>query len=141
MGEDEIIDVPFDEEEIDSSTEIFRTYRMDFKNKRIVGMVDGYDAAIQSIWKAFMTKRFAYQIYDDQYGCDILNKVGNIDLTPEYFDTDIPAMIEDMLSVEDMVAGIDSIDYMIYDKDSVSVTCVCQTIFGEANIQGVIVNE
>ena len=62
MDEEEIIVVPFDEDDLDDSNTIFRTYRMDAQKKRIVGMVDGLEAAQQSIFKAMQTRRFAYQI-------------------------------------------------------------------------------
>ena len=106
MDEDELFmeleeteDEDGDNDEIEEEI-IYRTYRMDFKNKRIIGMVDGVDAAVQAIFKALQTRRFAHIIYDDQYGCDIFNKIGNLSLTQSYLDTDIPAMIEDTFQNE-----------------------------------------
>lgn len=57
MDEDELYDIA---EEEDSEDEIiYRTYRMDFKNKRIIGMVDGIEASAQAMFKALQTRRFA----------------------------------------------------------------------------------
>lgn len=67
---DEIVSVPFDEDDIDESNQVYRTYKMDFERKRIGGMIDGKEAAVQAIWKILSTTRFAHLIYDDQYGCD-----------------------------------------------------------------------
>ncbi len=116
----------------------YRTYRMDLKNKRIVGMVDGIDAAIQSVFKILQTRRFAYLIYDNQYGCDIYNKIGNSNLTPGYLDTDMPAMVEDAFLNESMVLGVSDFEYEITDRDGVCVSFVISTIFGDSSFEGVV---
>ncbi|OUQ68232.1 hypothetical protein B5E53_07120 [Eubacterium sp. An11] len=144
MDEDELfMDLEETEDEDGDSDEIeeeiiYRTYRMDFKNKRIIGMVDGIDAAVQAIFKALQTRRFAHIIYDDQYGCDIFNKIGNLSLTQSYLDTDIPAMIEDTFQNEDMIQGFSDMDYEIVDGDSVRIQLFASTIFGDVNLEGVI---
>ena len=144
MDEDELFmeleeteDEDGDNDEIEEEI-IYRTYRMDFKNKRIIGMVDGVDAAVQAIFKALQTRRFAHIIYDDQYGCDIFNKIGNLGLTQSYLDTDIPAMIEDTFQNEDMIQGFSDMDYEIVDGDSVRIQLFASTIFGDVNLEGVI---
>lgn len=141
MDEEEIIVVPFTEDELDESNSIHRTYRMDFNKKRIVGMIDGLEAAQQSIFKAMQTRRFAYQIYDDQYGCDVFNKIGNTDLTEDYLDSDIPAMIEDTLVPDDMVEGVGEIEFEMISHDSVRIEVYIKTIFGDIDMEGVITDE
>lgn len=138
MNEDEIIDVPFSEDEIFGSEAVYRTYRMDFEKKRIIGMVDGIDAAAQSIIKELQTKRYAYLIYDDQYGCELLDKIGIYSLSDDYLSSDIPAMIEDALIVDDMVAGLGDVEYefMNDERDGVNLTVYVQTIFGDLTIEG-----
>lgn len=139
MDEDELYEFP-EEDEDEEETVIYRTYRMDFKNKRIIGMVDGIDAAAQAMFKALQTRRFAYLIYDDQYGCDVFNKIGNLNLTPAYLDTDIPVMVEDAFLNEEMILGISDIKYEILDGDSVNISFAVSTIFGDADFEGVINN-
>lgn len=136
--EEDVIEVPFEEEDFSEDAGTYRTYKMDFENKRIVGMVDGIEAASQAVRKALQTRRYAHLIYDDQYGCDIFNKIGDSDLTQEYLDSDIPVMIEDALLPEDMVVGIGEFDYNILDTDSVYITFEVQTIFGDYNTEEVL---
>lgn len=136
--DDEVIAVPFDEGELEERQGTYRTYKMDFEKKRISGMIDGKDAAVQAIHKALQTRRYAHLIYDDQYGCDIFNKIGNSDLTDDYFDSDIPAMIEDTLLPEDMVTGIGEVEFTVVDRDSVGIFFIAQTIFGEAGVEEVL---
>jgi hypothetical protein len=50
------------------------TYRV--INGRIVGMIDGQDAARQAIDKILRTERFVWPIYDDQYGNDLAELLG-----------------------------------------------------------------
>lgn len=140
LDEDELYELPEEDDEDVEETAVYRTYRMDFKNKRIIGMVDGMDAAAQAIFKALQTRRFAHLIYDDQYGCDVFNKIGNLNLTPAYLDTDIPVMIEDAFLNEEMILGISDIEYEILDGDSVNISFAVSTIFGDADFEGVINN-
>lgn len=125
-------DAPLEEEPV------YRTYRMDFKNKRIIGMVDGVEAAAQAIFKALQTRRFAYLIYDDQYGCDIFNKIGNLNLTQSYLESDLPSMIEDTFLNEEMVRGINDLEFDIISGYSVAIQLAVSTIYGDATIEGVI---
>lgn len=125
-------DAPLEEEPV------YRTYRMDFKNKCIIGMVDGVEAAAQAIFKALQTRRFAYLIYDDQYGCDIFNKIGNLNLTQSYLEADLPSMIEDTFLNEEMVRGINDLEFDIISGDSVAIQLAVSTIYGDATIEGVI---
>ncbi len=125
-------DAPLEEEPV------YRTYRMDFKNKRIIGMVDGVEAAAQAIFKALQTRRFAYLIYDDQYGCDVFNKIGNLNLTQSYLEADLPSMIEDTFLNEEMVRGINDLEFNIISGDSVAIQLAVSTIYGDATIEGVI---
>lgn len=121
---------------ITESQPVHRTYRMDWKNKRISGMIDGKEAAIQQVRKGLLTKRYAYLIYDDQYGNDLFNKIGNTDLDPEYLDNDVPDMISDCVIPDDYVDGVDKVDFTIIDEDEVEIYVEVSTIFGDVSIEG-----
>lgn len=136
----EIVVNPYGEDDPEDSMGTCRTYRMDFEKKRIVGMADGLDAAGQSIVKALQTRRFAHRIYDDQYGNDMFNKIGNSDLTDDFFDTDIPEMIRDCLSVNDMVDEVEDITFEKVGPDAVKIDLFVKTIFGVVDLQEVIDN-
>lgn len=141
MDEEELLLEITELSEEDASLEeepVYRTYRMDFKNKRIIGMVDGVEAAAQAMFKALQTRRFAYLIYDDQYGCDIFNKIGNLNLTQSYLESDLPSMIEDTFLNEEMVRGINDLEFDIISGDSVAIQLAVSTIYGDATIEGVI---
>ena len=113
---------------------------MDYENHRIIGMIDGKEAAMQQIWKELLTRRYVYLIYDDQYGNDLMNKVGNTDLTQDYLDNDVPAMIEDCITVDDIVDGVENVGFEMIDRDGISLTVEVNTIYGDAVLEGVINN-
>jgi len=139
MDEDEqIIDTPLDEDDLDDDYQQYRTYRMDFEHKRISGFVDGIEACAQAIWKILSTTRFAHLIYDDQYGNDLFNKLNDSDLTPEYLAADIPVMIEDALTADERILSVSDLEYEIVDQDSVHVKFTVETIYGDTEIEGVL---
>ena len=115
---------------------IYRTYRMDFQNKRIIGMVDGLEAAGQNMFKALQTRRYAYEIYDDQYGSDVMNKIGNADLSPDYLESDIPEMIADAFQNMEEILEIDDLQFEILDADSIYASFTTATIFGSTIVEG-----
>ena len=64
-----------------------RTYRLDLKAGRIVGLVDGLAAVNQAIHKAIITPRFKCLIYDNQYGSEVEDAIIAKDATPDYIET------------------------------------------------------
>jgi hypothetical protein len=52
------------------------TYRLDLAGRRIVGMVDGLDAVTQMVYKTLYTERYAYLIYDWDYGMELEQYLG-----------------------------------------------------------------
>lgn len=138
MDEDEIVSVPFEDDELEEADPVYRTYRMDFERKRIGGMIDGEEAVAQAIWKILSTTRFAHLIYDDQYGCDFFNKINNSGLTTSYLEADMAVMLEDALMYDERITGISDFSYEILSHDSVHVSFVAETIYGELQMEGVI---
>lgn len=134
---DNAINVPFDYEDLVRPQET-RTYAMDFRHKRIAGFTDGKEAAMQAIWKILSTQRFAHLIYDDQYGCDIMNKIGASGLTKQYLDSDVPKMVEEALLADERITGVADFRYEILSCDSVHVEFTAYTIYGDLEVKGVI---
>ncbi len=128
----------FDPDELEEAEPIYRTYRMDFKNKRIVGMIDGLEAAEQAAKKALMTRRFAHLIYSDQYGSDIFNKINDNGLTEDYLESDIPVMIEEALLPDERVLEITNFQHKILSSDSVYLAFDLVTIYGDLPLEEVI---
>lgn len=135
MDEEDINFEPDEGDELDESI-IYRTYRMDFQNKRIIGMIDGLEAAEQNMFKALQTRRNAYDIYDDQYGSDIAEKIGNTELSSSYLESDIPTMASDVFLNLEEIVEIDDFLFEIIDGNSIQVSFTATTIFGDTVVEG-----
>lgn len=128
------------EEDFEKLEPVYRTYGMDHAHGRIRGKIDGEEACRQAIWKILSTRRFAYFLYDDQYGSDVFNKIGLIGLTPEYLDADIPVMVEEALTYDDRVTAVRNFAYERVGTDAVHVSFTADTIYGELEMEGVLTN-
>lgn len=139
MGDEDIVSVPFAEDELENAdTQVYRTYRVDLERKRIGGFVDEKEAVVQAIWKILSTTRFAHLLYDDQYGCDVFNKIKDNDLTTDYLESDVPVMVEDALLYDERITGVSDFSFKIIDYDSVHISFTVSTIYGELALEGVI---
>lgn len=135
-----IFDDMISEDDFEQLLPVYRTYQMDHEHGRIRGMIDGEAAVEQAIWKILSTRRFAYFLYDDQYGSDIFNKIGNADLTSSYLEATIPTMVEEALTADARIKGISNFQFDISGQDSVHVQFTANTIYGDMEIEGVLAN-
>lgn len=108
-----------------------KTYAVDPVSKRIVGKVDGLEAAIQAVTKALNTERFSYVIYDDQYGVEFESLIG---ADPDYVKSVLEFMVNDALITDDRYIELD--DFVIESavSDSISFSCTVRTSSGNFTI-------
>jgi len=131
------IDMPFPFDGItEKEVETSRTYAVDWKNNRVVGMVDGLEAVNQFIHKALITPRFKCLIYDNQYGSEIVEAVIEKDATQEYIETEMPFWIEDTIIHDARILKVENVE-VSFEKDSVYISCDVATIFGRVHIEEV----
>lgn len=132
-----VLDVDDVEEETEQTS---RTYRIDFENGCIDGMIDGLDAVKQSIIKVLSTERFKNLIYSENYGCEIKDMMMNDDNTDSFMESEIPALIKEALSDDDRILSVDNFE--IYDsddeKDGLMVTFDVATIYGNFEMKEVV---
>lgn len=137
MDTDLVLDVEDVEEEVEQTS---RTYHIDFENGCINGMIDGLDSMKQAITKVLLTERFKNLIYSEDYGCEIKDMMMNEDNTDAFTESEVPALIEEALLVDDRILSVDNFD--IYDSDEesdgVMVTFDVTTIYGNYKAEEVI---
>lgn len=106
------------------------TYRV--INGRIVGMIDGQDAARQAIDKILRTERLVWPIYDDQYGNDLAELLGK---EMPYVKAEVRRMLMEALKADDRVndVRVDKIEQT--GSDELSVFATVTTQFGLLNIE------
>lgn len=68
-------------------------------------MIDGEQALIQFVQKAILTPRFRYLIYNDQYGCEIDDLLGQ-DIPYELLESEISRFIKEALIYDDRILDV-----------------------------------
>lgn len=116
-----------DEEEVDEPTLTFEV-----KNGRIRRKIDDYPAMVQAVDKILRTERFVWAIYDDQYGHDLETLIGK---DMEYAKTEVDRMIKEALYDDDRVIDVKITEIKQISADSLSVSGVCSTVYGDISIE------
>ena len=106
------------------------TYKLDLENKRIMGKVDNSDSVFQAIQKILNTDKYAYDIYDWNYGQELLKLVGK---DFGYIEVRLPKIIEEALLQDDRIREVTDFEINQISVDTVSVTFRVITIFSQIN--------
>lgn len=107
------------------------TYRVESATKRIAGYTDGLNAMIQAYSKIIQTERYAYPIYNTDYGIELTGLIGqDMDLVLAV----LPSRIEDALKADDRTIEIRDLECKAIDNETVDVTCTVLTSEGEVPV-------
>ena len=113
------------EQEAEDTLEPSKTYRLDIENGRIGGLIDGEEALRQFITKAIMTARNRYIAYDEDYGCEIHDLLGE-NITRNLLEAEIPRVLKDAVEYDDRIERL-RIDELRTEKDAVYVVVTAFT--------------
>lgn len=108
----------------------YKTYRLDFVNKRIIGKIDGREAAFQFIQKALSTDKYAYPIYNWYYGNEIKTLIG---MPYSYVVTELPRIVNEALKVDRRIIEATDFEFSQASIDAINASCVIRTIYGDIN--------
>lgn len=106
------------------------TYKLDLENKRIMGKVNNSDSVFQAIQKILSTDKYAYDIYDWNYGHELLKLVGK---EFSYIEVKLPQIINEALLQDDRIKEITDMEITQVSVDTVSVSFRVITIFSTIN--------
>ena len=112
------------------------TYRINFGNGRLGGMVDNKDALKQYVVKAIKTCRSRFRIYTDDYGCEIESLIGS-DVTEAFIQAEIPRMVREALIYDDRINDVTNVQ-ATRDGDAVFITATIVSIYGDFTQEVVI---
>lgn len=136
MDTELVLDIDEIEEDTEQET---RTYRIDFENGRIDGIIDGLEAVKQAITKILLTERFKNLIYSDDYGCEVQDMLMSDENTDAFIESEIPELIQDALSADERILGVENFE--IYDsddeRDGIKIAFDVSTIYGDFNMEEV----
>ncbi|GIP55240.1 DUF2634 domain-containing protein [Paenibacillus vini] len=85
--------------------EPLRTYALDFESGSMGGIIDGKAALKQFVIKAIKTARFRFAVYDDEYGCELDDLIGQ-NATRALMESEIPRVIEEALIYDDRIERV-----------------------------------
>lgn len=81
-----------------------KTYKINKESGRVEGFIDGKESVKQAIMKILNTERFAYEIYNDQYGNELESLIGKDYL---FVKNDIKRLIEEALFTDDRISSVE----------------------------------
>lgn len=105
-----------------------RTYSLDFKTGRIVGMIDRLQAMEQAVYKILNTNRFEHIIYDDDYGFEGITGKERIFVVAE-----LPRRIEEALLQDSRITSVEDF-HLEFEKDAAFATFKANTIYGDVDV-------
>ena len=105
---------------------------MKLGNDRIIGFVDKLDAVKQAVYHILNTERYAYTIYDDNYGIELEQYIGK---SFEYLEATIEetlkeALLQDLRITNILVTSIEKVS-----NDMASVKFDVQSIYGNLQME------
>ena len=126
---------------IEPEIETSRTYAIDWEKGRIAGFIDKENAIQQYIRKAIMTPRFAFLIYNSQYGCEAEEIFFDKEATMEYIEAELPFVVEDAIIHDERILKVYNVRVEIDERKSllgsVHFMCDVDTIFGTIPVEEV----
>ncbi|MBD3917637.1 DUF2634 domain-containing protein [Paenibacillus sp. PR3] len=106
------------------------TWKLDFDRGKVVGKTDGFDAVKQAAYKILQTDRFAYLIYDANYGSEMAGLIGK---SPLLVESELHRQIREALIEDDRIHDVSDMTISI-EGDVASVVFTVVSIFG--NFEG-----
>lgn len=79
------------------------TYRIDWDNKTATGDITDLEALEQAIFHRILTERYAYPIYDDNYGTELQQYIGQ---SFGFLEATIENTLKDSLLQDDRITNI-----------------------------------
>lgn len=108
------------------------TYTFKVANGRIRSMTDELDAMKQAVDKILKTERFVYQIYDEQYGNDLPELIGE---SIDYAVSEAERMTVEALEADDRITSVDITKYEKSSSDSITVEGYANTVYGRVGFE------
>lgn len=109
--------------------ETSKTWQIDLENGRLGTFIDEEEAIRQYIRKALMTSRNRYLIYDDTYGEDLRDLIGQ-NLSKALMDVEIPRVVREAIEGDDRIEEVSDVNVTLYNSDSILIEVTVLTTTG-----------
>lgn len=106
-----------------------KTWRIDLETGRIMRYIDGEESIRQYIRKALMTPVNRYLIYDDVYGEELSDLLGQ-SLSKDLMDVEIPRVVRNAIENDDRIFEVTDVIVTQYSSDSIHISVSVTTVDG-----------
>jgi hypothetical protein len=122
-------------DEIEEERPLLKTYALDMETGRIGRFIDGRAAVEQFIRKAILTGRYKHLAYSDEYGCELVDLIGQ-NYTTGFMQAEIIRVITEALIYDERIERVYDFD-VSFKNETVSVFFRVDTIEGTLEISEV----
>lgn len=110
-----------------------KTWRIDFANKRVCGIIDEQEAVAQAALLSLQTERYKHLIYSWQYGSELQTLLGK---DSDYVFSEAKRMIADALSNDSRIKAVR--DFAIKGG---ALIFTLDTVFGSKQMETEVLSE
>ncbi len=104
-----------------------RTYGIDFAAGKAAGITDGLEAVRQAVYKILRTDRFAYLIYDANYGSEVSGLQGR---SQGYVRSEIERRIREALLQDDRISEVTDMQITVTGDEALATFSVV-SVYGD----------
>lgn len=132
--------LPEDEryEYVEPTIQPSRTYSLDLTNGRLGGMLDGKEAIRQFILKTIKTARFRFLVYNDEYGSELEDLIGQ-DVPIDLLETEIKRVITESLIYDERIEAVTNF-VITRDSDRLFISFDVDTVEGTISQEVMVAN-
>jgi hypothetical protein len=123
---------------VQTEQKLYKEVKWDYENNIPVlkngspVIVSGKEAVLVWAWKALQTPRFRHEIYTWDYGSETESLIGQ-PYSEELKRSEAARQVKECLLINPYITGIYNITTS-FKGDTLSITCIIETIYGEVNI-------
>lgn len=110
-----------------------KTWIVDRGTMQVIRMDEGLEAVRQAVEIALNVERYKWTIYSANFGSELDGLVGEDEA---YIIAELPRLIEDALSPDSRVVGVDEYNFERTGLNSLSVSFTVHTVYGDI-VEGV----
>lgn len=113
-----------------------RTYKIDIQDNlqstKIIGFVDNIEAVRQAVYHILATERYAYLIYDENYGVELEQYIGK---DFDYFKSTIGSTLKEALLMDLRILDINVTNIIKINTETVKVEFTVTSIYGDLQME------
>lgn len=108
------------------------TYKLDFKRKRIIGIIDELEAVKQSVYKILNTERQSKLIYNQDYGVELQRFIGQDE---DLVKSDLQRTITEALLTDDRILEVKDFTLSPLESNLITINFSVISVFGDISLK------